>query len=95
MPVTFWVYAGWGWIPQRRRVRCPRYPIDSDSPLFVNLDRAPLFGMLKPGTVYSTVTALHRCGIGTQGWTAQLLRDGRGSPRAERADILPVRAGNG
>jgi len=43
-------------------------------PLFVNLEREPLFGPLTPSTVYDKVRALRRRGAGPAGWTPHWFR---------------------
>jgi integrase len=48
--------------------------LSGDSPLLVNLARAPLLAALREGTVRDKVAALRRRGVGPPGWTPHWLR---------------------
>jgi integrase len=48
--------------------------VTSRSPLLVNLDRPPLLAPLREGTVRDKTKALHRKGIGPDGWTPHWFR---------------------
>ena len=50
------------------------FALSSDSPLLVNLTRAPLLAALREGTVRDKTAALRRKGIGPPGWTAHWFR---------------------
>jgi integrase len=49
-------------------------PLSADDPLLVNLERPPLLGALREGTVRDKVAALRRKDIGPPGWTPHWLR---------------------
>jgi integrase len=49
-------------------------PVSVDLPLLVNLQRPPLLGALREGTVRDKVAALRRKGIGPPGWTPHWFR---------------------